>query len=94
MANVPVTARALAELIGLDSSRGVISSTVAKDVFDKMWTSGRRCRRDRRREGLAQIGDEAHAPALVARGASPTIPTRWLSTAPGAPTPSGSWSAR
>jgi len=64
MANVPVSASALAELIGLLDT-GVISSTVGKDVFDKMWSSGRSARAIVDSEGLAQIGDEAALESLV-----------------------------
>jgi aspartyl-tRNA(Asn)/glutamyl-tRNA(Gln) amidotransferase subunit B len=64
MARVPVAPDALAELIGL-SEQGVISSTVAKEVFDKMWTSGRRARAIVEAEGLAQIGDARALVGLV-----------------------------
>ena len=65
MAAVPVGAEALAELIGL-TERNVISSTVAKDVFDRMWTGGRRAQADVDDEGRAQSGDESAILALVA----------------------------
>jgi aspartyl-tRNA(Asn)/glutamyl-tRNA(Gln) amidotransferase subunit B len=65
MASVPVTAAALAELIGL-TERNVLSSTVAKDVFEKMWTSGRGAQAIVDDEGLAQTGDESAIVALVA----------------------------
>lgn len=65
MAAVPVGAEALAELIGL-TERNVISSTVAKDVFDRMWTGGRRAQAVVDEEGLAQSGDESAILALVA----------------------------
>jgi len=65
MARVPVPAEALAELAVL-TDRGVVSSTVAKDVFDKMWTSGRRAAAIIEEEGLGQIGDEAALADLVA----------------------------
>jgi aspartyl-tRNA(Asn)/glutamyl-tRNA(Gln) amidotransferase subunit B len=57
MAAVPVTPAALAELVGLIDTN-VISSTVAKDVFDRMWVSGGTARAIVDAEGLAQIGDE------------------------------------
>jgi aspartyl-tRNA(Asn)/glutamyl-tRNA(Gln) amidotransferase subunit B len=66
MKHVPVTPGALAELIGLVES-GVISSTVGKEVFDKMWSSGRAPRVIVDAEGLAQIGDESQLTALVAQ---------------------------
>ncbi len=65
MRAVPIGAQALAELIGLTET-GVISSSAAKDVFDKMWTSGRRARAIVDEEKLAQIGDETALSALVA----------------------------
>ena len=58
---VPVTPTALAGLIGM-VDHGVISSTVAKDVFAKMYHSGRSAQDIVEAEGLAQIGD---ADALV-----------------------------
>jgi aspartyl-tRNA(Asn)/glutamyl-tRNA(Gln) amidotransferase subunit B len=64
MARVPVPPEALAELIGL-AEQGVISSTVAKDVFDRMWTSGGRARAIVDAEGLAQIGDSSALGTLV-----------------------------
>jgi aspartyl-tRNA(Asn)/glutamyl-tRNA(Gln) amidotransferase subunit B len=64
MARVPVPPEALAELIGL-AEQSVISSTVAKDVFDRMWTSGGRARAIVDAEGLAQIGDSSALGTLV-----------------------------
>jgi aspartyl-tRNA(Asn)/glutamyl-tRNA(Gln) amidotransferase subunit B len=64
MASVPVRPAALAELIDL-TERSVLSSTVAKDVFDKMWTSARSARAIVDEEGLAQTGDESAIIALV-----------------------------
>jgi len=65
IARVPITAEALAELVTL-ADRGAISSTVAKDVFEKMWTTGRSAAAIIDAEGLGQIGDEAALGALVA----------------------------
>ncbi len=65
MTAVPVPPDALAELIGL-TERNVVSSTVAKDVFDRMWTSGRRAQAIVDAEGLAQTGDESAIGSLVA----------------------------
>ena len=48
--------QALAELIGL-VEQGSISTSVAKDVFEKMYASGRSADELVRAEGLAQIGD-------------------------------------
>jgi len=64
MARVPVTPVDLAELIQV-TERGVISSTVAKDVFDKMWTSGRRAGTIIDDEGLAQIADTSALAAMA-----------------------------
>jgi aspartyl-tRNA(Asn)/glutamyl-tRNA(Gln) amidotransferase subunit B len=65
MASVRVTPEALAELIGL-AERSVISSTVAKEVFDTMWTSGERAATIVDRDGLAQSADVEAVAALVA----------------------------
>jgi aspartyl-tRNA(Asn)/glutamyl-tRNA(Gln) amidotransferase subunit B len=65
MAAVPVAPAALAELIALVEAN-TISSTVAKDVFDKMWTTGRLATAIVEAEGLAQIGDESALKALIA----------------------------
>jgi aspartyl-tRNA(Asn)/glutamyl-tRNA(Gln) amidotransferase subunit B len=65
MAAVPVTPAALAELIALVEAN-TISSTVAKDVFDKMWTTGQLAKAIVEAEGLAQIGDESALRALIA----------------------------
>jgi aspartyl-tRNA(Asn)/glutamyl-tRNA(Gln) amidotransferase subunit B len=56
MLAVPFGPEALAELVGL-VDRGVISSSVAKDVFEAMWTTGQSAQAIVDREGLAQIGD-------------------------------------
>jgi aspartyl-tRNA(Asn)/glutamyl-tRNA(Gln) amidotransferase subunit B len=53
---VAVSPAALAGLIGL-VDRGVISSSVAKDVFARMYDSGRSAEDIVTGEGLAQIGD-------------------------------------
>ncbi len=53
---VPLAPGALATLIQI-VDRGLISSTVAKDVFAKMYDSGRSADEIVRSEGLAQIGD-------------------------------------
>jgi aspartyl-tRNA(Asn)/glutamyl-tRNA(Gln) amidotransferase subunit B len=58
---VPVSPPALAGLIQI-VDRGTISSTVAKDVFAKMYESGLSADEIVQRDGLAQIGD---ADALV-----------------------------
>jgi aspartyl-tRNA(Asn)/glutamyl-tRNA(Gln) amidotransferase subunit B len=53
---VPLTAEALAGLIKLVDA-ATISSTVAKDVFSKMYDSGRTAEEIVRTEGLAQTSD-------------------------------------
>jgi aspartyl-tRNA(Asn)/glutamyl-tRNA(Gln) amidotransferase subunit B len=65
MTAVPFGPDALAELVGL-AERGVISSSVAKEVFEKMWATGRRAKAIVDEEGLGQIGDEAALSAIVA----------------------------
>jgi aspartyl-tRNA(Asn)/glutamyl-tRNA(Gln) amidotransferase subunit B len=65
-ARVPVPPDALAELVGL-VDRGIISNTVAKEVFDKMWLSGRRAAEIVEADGLAQMGDAAAMAGLVER---------------------------
>ena len=62
---VPVPPDRLAELIRL-TDQGIVSSTVAKDVFDKMWSTGVPAGEIIEREGLAQMGDESALGALVA----------------------------
>jgi aspartyl-tRNA(Asn)/glutamyl-tRNA(Gln) amidotransferase subunit B len=62
---MPLTPQALAELVAL-ADRGVVSSTVAKDVLDKMWLTGRSAQMIIDTEGLGQIGDESALADLVA----------------------------
>jgi aspartyl-tRNA(Asn)/glutamyl-tRNA(Gln) amidotransferase subunit B len=52
----PVAAAALAELIGLIVDQ-TISGKIAKDVFEKMWASGRGARAIVEAEGLTQVTD-------------------------------------
>jgi aspartyl-tRNA(Asn)/glutamyl-tRNA(Gln) amidotransferase subunit B len=65
LAKMPIPAGALAELAVM-TEQGVVSSSVAKDVFEKMWATGRRARAIVDAEGLGQIGDEAAVAAVVA----------------------------
>jgi aspartyl-tRNA(Asn)/glutamyl-tRNA(Gln) amidotransferase subunit B len=65
MRAVPFPPDALAELVGL-AERGVISSSAAKDVFERMWSTGRRPQAIVDEEGLGQIGDESALLAMVA----------------------------
>jgi len=64
MTAVPFAPDALAELVSL-VERGTISSSAAKDVFEKMWASGDRAAAIVERDGLGQIGDQAALAALV-----------------------------
>ena len=61
----PVTAAALAGLLAL-VDKGAISGAMAKDVFAKMAASGAPADEIVRREGLAQIDDEAQIRGLIA----------------------------
>jgi aspartyl-tRNA(Asn)/glutamyl-tRNA(Gln) amidotransferase subunit B len=61
---VPLTPAALGELITL-VDRGTISSSIAKDVFTRMYDSGRAAGEIVASEGLAQIGDEAALMPIV-----------------------------
>jgi len=59
-----VTPTSLAELVRLTED-GIISSSVAKEVFEKMWTTGRGAREIVDADGLAQQGDVSQMAALV-----------------------------
>ncbi len=61
---VPFSPAALAELTGLVDQK-VISSSVAKEVFEEMWDHGRSARAIVDARGLAQIDDTAALDALV-----------------------------
>jgi aspartyl-tRNA(Asn)/glutamyl-tRNA(Gln) amidotransferase subunit B len=61
---VPVTPEALAGLIAI-VEKGTISSTVAKDVFAKMYESGRSAADIVAADGLAQISDASSLEPLV-----------------------------
>jgi aspartyl-tRNA(Asn)/glutamyl-tRNA(Gln) amidotransferase subunit B len=60
----PVTPAALAGLIRLVDS-GTITGSIAKDVFEKMWSSGRPADAIVAAEGLARIDDDAAIEAAV-----------------------------
>jgi aspartyl-tRNA(Asn)/glutamyl-tRNA(Gln) amidotransferase subunit B len=62
--DVPLTSRALGDLIGL-VEKGTISSSIAKDVFAKMYDSGRSAQEIVATEGLAQNSDEDALLAIV-----------------------------
>jgi aspartyl-tRNA(Asn)/glutamyl-tRNA(Gln) amidotransferase subunit B len=64
IADAPLRPAALAGLIAL-VDRGAISSSIAKDVFAKMYDSGRAADEIVAAEGLAQIGDESALVKLV-----------------------------
>ena len=66
MAAVPMSAEGLAELVRL-AEDGVISSSVAKEVLEKMWTDGRSARAIIDAEGLAQVADADALGAIVDR---------------------------
>jgi aspartyl-tRNA(Asn)/glutamyl-tRNA(Gln) amidotransferase subunit B len=53
----PISPEALAELIGLVDA-GTISGKIAKDVFEKMFASGRGAKAIVEAEGLVQVTDE------------------------------------
>jgi len=61
---VPLAPRALAGLVRL-LDQGAISSSIAKEVFAKMYDSGRLADEIVAAEGLAQIGDESAVVAIV-----------------------------
>ena len=61
---VPLTPVALAGLIGL-VEKGTISSSIAKDVFEKMYDTGRTADDVVTSEGLAQNSDEGALLAIV-----------------------------
>jgi aspartyl-tRNA(Asn)/glutamyl-tRNA(Gln) amidotransferase subunit B len=64
IAEVPLTPAALAGLIAL-VEKGAISSSIAKDVFTKMFETGRGAEEIVASEGLAQIGDESALLGIV-----------------------------
>ena len=78
MSACAVTPGALAELTHL-TERDVISSTVAKDVFEKMWATGRGAKAIVEAEGLAQVGDTDALGAAVAEvlAANPDAVTQY-----------------
>jgi aspartyl-tRNA(Asn)/glutamyl-tRNA(Gln) amidotransferase subunit B len=59
-----VPPKALAGLIAL-VEQGTVSSTIAKDVFEKMWSSGLQASAIVEAEGLAQINDTSALAAAV-----------------------------
>jgi aspartyl-tRNA(Asn)/glutamyl-tRNA(Gln) amidotransferase subunit B len=65
IAESPVSAAALGELLKLQAT-GTISGKIAKDVFLKMFATGRGAREIVESEGLAQISDTAALEKIVA----------------------------
>ena len=63
---IPIAPSALAGLIAI-VEKGTISSTVAKDVFAKMYDSGRGAAEIVAAEGLAQISDTSSLDPIVQR---------------------------
>jgi aspartyl-tRNA(Asn)/glutamyl-tRNA(Gln) amidotransferase subunit B len=63
--DTPLAAEALAELIVL-IDKGTITGPIAKDVFEKMYDSGRRAAEIVETEGLAKIDDAGAIDAIVA----------------------------
>ncbi len=55
---------ALAELLGL-VERGIVSGTVAKEMFEKMYATGDAAEAIVEREGLAQIDDAGALEAVI-----------------------------
>jgi aspartyl-tRNA(Asn)/glutamyl-tRNA(Gln) amidotransferase subunit B len=64
LASCPVPPARLAELVAL-IDQGTITGKIAKDVFEKMWTSGEPARVIVEREGLTQVSDEGAIEAAV-----------------------------
>jgi aspartyl-tRNA(Asn)/glutamyl-tRNA(Gln) amidotransferase subunit B len=65
LAQCPVAAEGLGELVQL-IEKGTISGKIAKDVFEKMWSSGETAGTIVEREGLVQVSDEGALQAAVA----------------------------
>jgi aspartyl-tRNA(Asn)/glutamyl-tRNA(Gln) amidotransferase subunit B len=64
VADVPLPPAALGELIALVET-GAISNAIAKDIFPKMYDTGRAAGEIVASEGLAQIGDESAVLEIV-----------------------------
>ena len=65
LAECPVSPSALAALLKLIDA-GTISGKIAKDVFEKMWSTGEAPAAIVAREGLTQVSDEGALRAMVA----------------------------
>jgi aspartyl-tRNA(Asn)/glutamyl-tRNA(Gln) amidotransferase subunit B len=64
LASCPVPPARLAELVRL-IEQGTITGKIAKDVFEKMWTSGEGAGAIVEREGLTQVSDEGAIEAAI-----------------------------
>ncbi|MFO7266319.1 MAG: Asp-tRNA(Asn)/Glu-tRNA(Gln) amidotransferase subunit GatB [Limnochordales bacterium] len=64
VSEVALTPQGLAELLGL-IDKGVISGTIAKEVFEEMFRTGKSAAAIVRERGLEQISDEAQLAAVV-----------------------------
>jgi aspartyl-tRNA(Asn)/glutamyl-tRNA(Gln) amidotransferase subunit B len=65
LASSPVSPAALASLVRLVDA-GTVSGKTAKDVFERMWTTGEEAAAIVEREGLTQVSDEQALAAVVA----------------------------
>jgi aspartyl-tRNA(Asn)/glutamyl-tRNA(Gln) amidotransferase subunit B len=65
LASAPITAASLVDLIRLVDA-GTVSSTMARELFEKMWSSGLAPGAIVERDGLAQVNDTAAIQAAVA----------------------------
>ncbi len=61
---MPLTPAGLAELLGL-VDKGVISGSIAKEVFEEMFRSGKQAGAIVKERGLEQISDEGQLAAIV-----------------------------
>ncbi|TLN09958.1 Asp-tRNA(Asn)/Glu-tRNA(Gln) amidotransferase subunit GatB, partial [bacterium] len=64
LAQLPVKASHIAGMLDLMKS-GAISSKIAKDVFEEMWTSGKSAAEIVKEKGLTQISDTSEIEAIV-----------------------------
>ncbi len=64
LARLPVKASHIAGMLDLMKS-GAISSKIAKDVFEEMWTSGKSAAEIVKEKGLTQISDTSEIEAIV-----------------------------
>ena len=93
VASSPLTPDRLAGLLAL-IEKGTISGSMAKDVFDRMFSSNQAADDIVAAEGLAQIDDESQIVGPDCRTCSPGTPTRSSSTGAARPAPSAFSSVR